>query len=119
MKVGKLYAYRINPIDFGWEYLTEVSVHRERLAKEFAHGQTPNDRQYLLKKLRDFEAFIDTAMNSGEAVGWEGDFRVEPHLGFLPVEGSVTAYCVWKQDNNGDSFVVSPFEMPWLDGISY
>lgn len=119
MKVGKLYAYEINPIDFGWQYLTLVSSHRERLAKEYASEQVSTERQYLLKKLRDFEEFIDEAMNAGETVGWEGDFRVEPHVGFLPIDGNVTPYCVWKQDNNGDTFVVSPFEMPWLDQISY
>ncbi|MGW6202071.1 hypothetical protein ACWF9B_00220 [Streptomyces sp. NPDC055089] len=39
--------------------------------------------------------------------GWEGDFRHEPYVGALPWSGGGHPYLVVKQDNNGDSYLIS------------
>jgi hypothetical protein len=49
-------------------------------------------------------------------VGWEGDVREGPWFCPLPAEGSdETFLIVWKQDNNGQTFVASPYRLPWLE----
>jgi hypothetical protein len=67
------------------------------------------------------EAF-DVASNSyGSYIkGWEGDVREtngveEIYLFSLPAPESVEYGICWKQENNGDTFVYSPFRLPWLD----
>lgn len=50
-------------------------------------------------------------------MGWEGDITEGPYVFMLPMNdggGTMTAGFIWKQSNNGTTFVVSPFEMPWL-----
>ncbi|MBY5716282.1 hypothetical protein HFO33_06705 [Rhizobium leguminosarum] len=118
MKIGNLYAYRINPIDFGWEYLRSAESHRKQLATAFAEQKNSYERDDALKAINEFENLYNAAMDAGHKVGWEGDFRIEPCVGFLPAEVSLAIYLVWKQDNNGDTFVVSPMEMAWLEEIS-
>lgn len=50
-------------------------------------------------------------------VSWEGDFRHEPYVGTLPLTQRDGWYLVVKQDNNGDSFIVSRgFAMPTIPG---
>ena len=49
--------------------------------------------------------------------GWEGDMRDGPYVSALP-DLDCTGLCpiliAWKQDNNGTTFIFSPFELPWL-----
>ena len=40
-------------------------------------------------------------------VGWKGDMRHLPMVGHLPTSPFVTSYLVIKQDNNGDTFLIS------------
>ena len=40
-------------------------------------------------------------------VGWRGDMRHLPLIGHLPTSPFVTRYLVAKQDNNGDTFLIS------------
>lgn len=115
-KVGNLFAYRINPVDFGWEDLLPADEYRRRLALRYAECDHVYERQELLDRIQQFETFFAAAMDAGQEVGWEGDFRKEPHVGFVPVEVSMSSYIIWKQDNNGDTFVVSHLELPWLNG---
>ena len=40
-------------------------------------------------------------------VGWRGDMRHLPLIGHLPTSPFITRYLVAKQDNNGDTFLIS------------
>jgi hypothetical protein len=40
-------------------------------------------------------------------VGWKGDMRHLPMVGHLPTSPFVTRYLVIKQNNNGDTFLIS------------
>lgn len=57
------------------------------------------------------------ARRLAEMLGWEGDIRQGPYVTVLPVvDGWVSPVIVaWKQDNNGTTFVASPYELSWLD----
>ena len=108
-------AYAIIPIDFGWEHLPSLSEVAAQMGKSqaamAAYG-LPEDANPIKQLLHDFSVARDLAMEAG----WEGDMRGanEASVFFLPAETDFKYAFVWKQDNNGTTFVVSPFELPWL-----
>lgn len=71
-------------------------------------GQHPSRTAWALQAVL---ALTDAATN----IGWEGDMRHLPMVGGLPTLGRTTPYLVIKQDNNGDTFVVSAAEVPGVD----
>jgi hypothetical protein len=106
MKVGDLYAYKITPMDFGWEFIPTVEEYADRLLAVEDDGPGA---------VRTFRLFVDRALEAAEAVGWEGDFREGPKVSVLPAAFEVGIALVWKQDNNGETFVVSPLELQYLE----
>ena len=48
-------------------------------------------------------------------VGWLGDMRHLPMVGALPTPSRTTPYLAIKQDNNGDTFLISPVQIPDID----
>jgi len=59
----------------------------------------------------------EKAQELARRVGWEGDIRDGPYRTVLPDEkgGLPPVIIAWKQDNNGITFVASPYRLPWLD----
>ena len=108
-------AYSITPIDFGWEYLPtveDVAGQIARSAASCASGYPASRGEEVVKFLKDFEEAKELAKKAG----WEGDYRSgnEPRIFWLPEENSFEYAFVWKHDNNGDTFVISPRPLPWL-----
>ena len=73
-------------------------------------------------EVAQYKAFREKAFALGHKVGWEGDIREGPFIAGLPTnetgnDGHIMI--AWKQDNNGDTFVVSPFKLPWLEVGDY
>lgn len=105
------HTYHIFPIDFGWDFLPDLKDVIAQAAAQDAycveHGRY-GDSAY--KIMKDFK-FARAAM---EGQGWEGDFRDGPKVFFLPNDTEFQWGFVWKQDNNGETFIVSPQPMPWL-----
>jgi hypothetical protein len=52
--------------------------------------------------------------DAAPAIGWRGDMRHLPSVGVMPTPPGVTPYLVVKQDNNGDTFIVTAVETPWI-----
>jgi len=52
--------------------------------------------------------------DAGPTIGWRGDMRHLPSVGVIPTPPAVTPYLVVKQDNNGDTFIVTADEALWL-----
>jgi hypothetical protein len=50
--------------------------------------------------------------DAGPAIGWQGDMRHLPSAGALPTPPAATPFLVVKQDNNGDTFVITATEAP-------
>ncbi len=107
------YFYAISPIDYGWEQMASVREHAKRII----------DDSYDLKsageEIAELGKFVDKALKHGSDHGWEGDFRIEPHVFVMPGEVSCSVGVMWKQDNNGETFVASKVRLPWLDSLDW
>lgn len=105
-----MFVYAITPIDFGWEYCPTVSEFAGQIARlEFGKsgfGEKGNFNRFV----KDFEEAKELAKKRG----WEGHFRAEARVFQIPVEGSFEYGFAWKQDNNGDTFIISPIELSHL-----
>ena len=56
--------------------------------------------------------------DAASETGWQGDMRHLPMVGGLPTLGRTTLYLAIKQDNNGDTFLISPEEIPGIDELA-
>src|SRR2546421_2240037 len=56
--------------------------------------------------------------DAAPGIGWHGDMRHLPSVGVTPDPPGVAPYLVVKQDNNGDTFIVTTADAPWLDDIA-
>lgn len=103
------HVYMLPPIDFGWEHLPTVEKIAGEIAGNEARARVHEDFDEVYTAdafLRDFEH----AKSLARDVGWEGDYRGDkgPRIFWLPGDGAFDFAFVWKQDNNGTTFVVSP-----------
>lgn len=48
--------------------------------------------------------------DAGPAIGWDGDMRHLPSAGALPTPPAAAPFLVVKQDNNGDTFIITDTE---------
>jgi hypothetical protein len=48
--------------------------------------------------------------DAADHVGWRGDMRHLPMIGALPTTPGTTPYLLVKQDNNGDTFLITDAE---------
>lgn len=111
-----MFVYVTTPIDYweGWTLLDKfLDVHSidEEDAEPFADVRREAAVNHLMP-------FLDKAYAAAKERGWDGDFREGPYVsGIPPRRGTFDPTFVlgWKQDRNGTTFVVSPYEMPWLD----
>lgn len=110
------YRYKIFPIDYGWDNLKTVSQTVADLA--IAENREGIKHDVNTKKIKAFLKQLDLAKEMAREIGWEGDFRHEPYVFYLPSEGEFVYGFAFKHDNNGDTFVISPIELPWLDQIA-
>ncbi len=108
-------VYSIIPIDFGWERLQTVEEVAANMAEEKAAGIVHAQPSY--SDLEKFFSDIQRARSLAEEAGWEGDYRDRPRVFWLPDENDFSCGFVWKQDNNGTTYVVSPHPLPWLDAL--
>jgi len=121
-------AYRLSPIDHLWEMLPTVKDIAEKLADgnrnrlHFLLGDPIADGDFCgseVMPLDEFLSDLSDAQHLARRAGWEGDYRSDetrPRVLWLPEPdcASFTYAFVWKQDNNGSTFVVSARLLDWL-----
>jgi hypothetical protein len=56
--------------------------------------------------------------DAAETVAWDGDMRHLPLVGALPTRPASTPYLLVKQDNNGDTFIVTDAGPDWIGPIT-
>lgn len=105
-----MYVYACSPIDFwyGWHPLRSLLI---REVDEY--GYRIDDEP----PPAEVEATWKLAQAMAREIGWEGDIRSGEGPFWIPLPcdtGSWTFAIAWKQDNNGETFVASPFQLTWL-----
>jgi len=110
------HAYYIDPIDWGWTHLKTIN---ETLA-EIAKGEELDHENYIKNDVSESEVneFLEgwrKAKKAAKSVGWAGDFRNPPRVFWIPSEQYMEHGFVFKQENNGDTMVVSPKKLDWLE----
>ena len=114
------FVYECPPIDFNWHLLSTVKSVAARLASIEAEAAAEHGKDVASAEgSLDANYFItlwESAKKAATQYGWEGDFRQEPRVLWLPCpdEADFRAGFVFKQDNNGTTFVMSPVELPHM-----
>lgn len=107
--------YILNPIDFGWEHLPTVEdtlktiVSDEHQLSQSAH---PYDIAYTSVDFKKNWARAELMAKNG---GMRSDFRDEPSVFWLPNESCMAYAFVFKEEDNGTTYVISPVDLPWLN----
>ncbi|MDF2784473.1 MAG: uncharacterized protein K0S95_1008 [Pantoea eucrina] len=111
------FTYAIAPIDWNWDFMDTVeqtvAKMAEKSALDFPHGD-----EHRLSEVKQFINDWEQARNLAYAGMWEGDYREPPKVFWIPDDHSFTYAFVWKQDNNGTTFIVSPVPLPHLEKYS-
>ncbi len=111
------HVYETLPIAFDWGHLPKVDDVAKRLGGIEAIMRAAGEDHYIEG------TSLDVFLNAWEAAkmaasdhGWEGDFRAGSVVMWIPEKdrGGFRPGFVFKQDNNGSTFVVSPVELPHL-----
>lgn len=111
-----MFAYHIGPIDNGWGNLESVQAAVTRLKNDITKlrfgppgpkGIDPDE----------FMESVELAESAAARVGWEGDYKQGPKVFWVPIDDAFTWGFVFKQGNNGSTFVISPIPMPHLTKI--
>ena len=106
----KWFVYVQYPIDAGWNNLLTVVDAAELICDAADFNQEPERHGF-----DNFISLFCSARTAARRAGWEGDCLGSPRVFWIPCEGGFRVAFVWKQSNNGTTFVASPFELPWLD----
>jgi len=118
---GIRFGYHISPIDMGFRFLWTVDQFRDQLRLEDIDQHGTFGRLYrepiTLNGLDRFELDFEGAKHLARDHGWEGDYREGPFVMPVLIELEVGYAFVWKQDNNGSTFVLSPVPLPYLETL--
>jgi hypothetical protein len=73
------------------------------------------NREDAARQRRSREQLLENAKEQFRRAGWEGDVRMGPFFAGLPTNDETGEVMVGlKQNNNGTTFIWSPFELTWL-----
>ena len=112
-------VYEVPPVDANWRFLKTVAATAREIGGDSAHARAMGAPSSL--EGPDIEEFLSTWQAAREAArqaGWDGDFRHEPVVFWVPGDTEFRWGFVIKQDNNGTTYVVSPVPMPHLDELA-
>lgn len=115
------HGYMISPIDYGFRYLRSIEEFRdlarlEDLAQYEGLGQYQGFPNTFTRATLDrFDLNFEAAKRMAADLLWEGDFREGPFVMPVLVELEVGYAFVWKQNNNGSTFVISPVPLPYVE----
>lgn len=94
-----MFVYRLTePIDI-FDGLTPLP--------QWLADASPQTTQWVL------QAILALA-DAGPDIGWDGDMRHLPSAGALPTPPAAAPFLVVKQDNNGDTFIITANETPTI-----
>jgi hypothetical protein len=98
-----------DPIDFweGWQSESEY------LAKLCDSEPRPDQR---VKALLEYIDLRCKAEHLARSTAGQGHIRCGPYIAALPSDGGSKCpiMIAFKQTNNGTTFIISPYQLPWL-----
>lgn len=102
------YQYMIPPID-GFIGVIQLDEFKKSLEKSDYREESKYFSEGAGRILAELEKEMKTLKE------WEGDIRnKEIYVFAVPDEMETSIGLVWKQDNNGTTFIISPVELPHL-----
>ncbi|CAL4869818.1 hypothetical protein MMA231_04110 (plasmid) [Asticcacaulis sp. MM231] len=110
-------VYPIDPADFGWDALPDLKETAARIAGLHAErvmgGYESQDA--MSNPVNDFLVGYLDALKLAVACGCDGDMTEATRVFWLPMENDFGYAFVWQQGSKGETFIVSPEPLPWLD----
>jgi hypothetical protein len=107
-----MFRYEISPIDYfdGCVTLAEYIISMTEKADD--------DYTYkaVIADLNKEICVLVTEMSKMEL--WDGDIREGIYVFAVPDDTATKIGFIWKHDNNGCTFVISPIELPHLNQLS-
>ncbi|WP_181703312.1 hypothetical protein [Chthonobacter albigriseus] len=106
------HCYQLDPIDFGRERLVEVD---EVLCS------SPDQFGFTQNEINRIRLDLQIAKSLAKKVNWDGTFRSGRKPRLLPLVSGSNSFVhgfVWKQENNGETFVLSPVPLKQLEDVS-
>lgn len=102
------FVYVTGPLDWwpGWRWVDEILA-AMRGSDTLVEAGYPEPSK--------LEAMVSSAKKVADAAGWEGDGRWACAPLPAPEMFSSELMFAVKQSNNGTTYVVSPFRLPWLE----
>ena len=104
---GDMYCYEVGTIDWGWHHLQSI----EKTVLDLFNNEWDGD------VLQNMQAnwMVAQRLATGKCSGpWRKGLEA-PAVFWIPTKDGGMAYgFIFKQDHGGDTFVVTPYEMPWL-----
>lgn len=114
-----MFAYEKQPTDFGWKRLKTLKETIKDLADSI-----PDEEKYSIpyeeemeNSVKDLTFFLsrwEEAKRAAAEKGWEGDFSEQPHVFWLPWDDTFVPAFIFKQKNNGTTFVASPIPLDYM-----
>ena len=119
-------AYTLPPIDFGWENLSTVEevlrvfqADEEKARLEALQEDYEFQQEDLPYSSVAFQREWAYAKNMAKEIsGGDEELRHDPAVMWIPGEAQFNYAFVFKMQENGTTFVISPVEMPWLKKFS-
>ena len=108
-----MYYYVTCAIDW-WEGLHTVEEYCAIIRKRNVIHRI--EYEYIQQEILNIQESLNNVIKNTN-IEWEGDITAGPYVFLLPdPDGSCFRYgFVWKQYNNGRTFIASPFELHWLN----
>ncbi len=118
MAMKNWHVYVLPPIDFGWNMLLTVEDALSIIAKDEEESDMAEYGWDLSYTKSQFNKDWDSAVSLAKKYGMSSEIRGEPSVFWLPGNISFEYGFVFKEENNGTTYVVSPVGLSWLDSIS-
>ena len=107
-----MFYYETPPIDY-FAGMVTLDEFRTQVYKELPH--TFDEPEEVIN---DITASLEISKKFFDSHScWEGDIKAGPFIFTIPDPDAVSYKegFVWKQQNNGSSFIASPCRLPWLE----
>lgn len=108
-----LHVYELSsPLDIGIDWTPTIEQHIDSWPSGECGYYKDNKDKYSLIMSLGKELFI--AEQAARTIGFDGYYRDEPRIVTLPFPLEAKTVFVLKQENNGQTFVVSDVELTYL-----